>query len=81
MKKNYIQPAIISELPYSVERPICASLDETQNFSDFGLRNHPYGHNNWVDEGHPTQPVGIEDNNGIISSMTKGRGGDWGSIW
>lgn len=81
MKKNYIQPAIISEIPYSVERPICASIESSNNYADWGLRDHPYGHNNWVDEGYKSQPVTIEDNNGTIDSQTKGRGSDWGTIW
>ena len=79
MKKNYIQPQITESVRYSLERPLCVS---TSGYAGtWGATNHPFANDAWYNENWGKEPVGISNDYTGIDSQTKGRGGDWGSIW
>ncbi len=79
MKKNYIQPEIIATLRYEMEKPLCQSNGmRLQSFGNNDV-NNKYSNSDWVNQGL-TSDI-IENDNGVLSSSAKGRGGDWGSIW
>jgi hypothetical protein len=78
MKKNYIQPEIITSLRYEMEQPLCQSGYRLQSFGNNDV-NNKYSNSDWVNQGLPSDI--IENDNGVLSSSAKGRGGDWGSIW
>ena len=78
MKKNYIQPEILGTIRYSLETPLCGSNDK----ASWGNKTSKYGNSNWFNEPLiESEAVDIGEDNGEINSQTKGRGGDWGSIW
>ena len=80
MKKNYIQPEITASIHYSLEKPLCISGDK----SVWGGKSGTHVNPDWFNEGFFKSQgdlVGIEGDAGTIDSQTKGRGGDWGSIW
>ena len=84
MKKNYIQPEIITSLRYEMEKPLCGSLIRSEQHGNFVTTD--YSNGLWFNEGHndrssATSVIGIENDNGVLDSQTKGRGSDWGSIW
>ena len=79
LKKNYIQPQVTASIRYSLEKPLCGSFDK----ATWGGTSGNFANPNWLNEGHTDEGdyVGIQGNAGTINSQTKGRGGDWGSIW
>ena len=79
MKKNYIQPQITASVRYSLEKPLCASQDfgKAATWGSSGK----FGNDEWINESFGREPVGIGSDYSGIDSQTKGRGGDWGSIW
>ena len=81
MKKNYIQPQIIASVRYSLEKPLC--LSDVKNKSSWGLNDdNKFTHKEWYQEGYDISgPIDFTEDDGDLSSMSKGRGGDWGSIW
>ena len=84
MKKNYIQPEIITSLRYEMEKPLCVSGgSRNSNFGVFG--GSDYANKDWYNQGFEQSSVDskvpIENDNGFLDSQTKGRGGDWGTIW
>jgi len=84
MKKNYIQPEITTSLRYEMEKPLCGSLIRSEQHGNFVTTD--YSNGLWFNEGHndrssATSVIGIENDNGVLDSQTKGRGSDWGSIW
>jgi len=83
MKKTYIQPQITASIRYSLEKPLCVSGDA----ANFGNLTDKHATSEYFNEGYRTSNpqmsdvIGIGKSNGDIDSQTKGRGGDWGSIW
>ena len=79
MKKNYIQPEIITSIRYEIEKPLCGSLDK----ATWGGTTGNFANPDWLNEGHTNEGpyVGIEGDAGTIDSQTKGRGAGWGNIW
>ena len=83
MKKNYIQPEITASLRYEVEKPLCIS---TRSVQIGNYQTTEYSNGKWFNEGYNNSSADASitiagDDNGILSSSTKSRGGDWGSIW
>ena len=84
MKKIYIQPVIITSLRYEMEKPLCGSTGQRdwnvglQAGSDYA---NPKYFNEGYDQSSQSSTITIENDNGNLNSMTKGRGSDWGSIW
>lgn len=79
MKKNYIQPEIITSLRYEMEKPLCGSITRAAQWGNKVTTD--YNNGAWFNEGHPGDIIMADDDAGTIDSQTKGRGGDWGSIW
>ena len=84
MKKNYIQPEIITSLRYEMEKPLCVSGgSRNSNFGVFG--GGDYANADWYNQGYDQSSadskVPIENDNGFLNSQSKGRGSDWGTIW
>ena len=80
MKKIYIQPEIIATLRYEMEKPLCESGLRKGSHGNNDL-NNKYSNSDWFNQGLETPSAVIENDNGFLDSQTKGRGGDWGSIW
>ena len=80
MKKNYIQPEIITSLRYEMEQPLCLSGYRMSSHGNNDV-NNKYSNGNWFNEGLNLPTENIENDNGELNSSAKGRGGDWGSIW
>ena len=85
MKKIYIQPEIITSLRYEMEKPLCGSITGTRSTQYGNFETTEYSNGRWFNEGYsPTDATSVViagDDNGVLSSSAKGRGGDWGSIW
>ena len=85
MKKNYIQPEIIASLRYEMEKPLCGSITGTRSTQYGNFETSSYSNGRWFNEGYsPTDATSVViagDDDGDLSSTTKSRGGDWGSIW
>ena len=81
MKKNYIQPEIIATLRYEMEKPLCVSGGSRMSSHGNNDANNKYSNSDWFNQGLGTPSEAIENDNGFLDSQTKGRGGDWGSIW
>ena len=85
MKKNYIQPEIITSLRYEMEKPLCVSIKGTRSAQWGNFETTEYSNGRWFNEGHaPTDATSVViagDDEGDLSSTAKGRGGDWGTIW
>ena len=80
MKKNYIQPEIITSLRYEMENLCQTSGDRLQQIGNNDPMNK-YSNPKWYNEGWTSPSETVENDNGVLSSSAKGRGGDWGSIW
>ena len=81
MKKNYIQPEIIASLRYGMEQPLCQSGGyRLQSFGNNDA-NNKYSNSDYVNQGWALPTENIGNDNGELNSSTKGRGGDWGTIW
>lgn len=80
MKKNYIQPEVIASLRYEMEKPLCMSGDRMFSVGNNDV-NNKYSNSDWFNQGYSIPSAPIENDNGILSSQTKERGSDWGSIW
>ena len=80
MKKNYIQPEIITSLRYEMEKPLCQSAYRMQSFGNNDA-NNKYSNSDWFNQGWALPTEQIENDNGVLSSQTKDRGADWGTIW
>lgn len=81
MKKNYIQPEVIASLRYEMEKPLCVSGGSRMSSHGNNDANNKYSNGNWFNEGLNLPTEQIENDNGVLSSSAKERGGDWGSIW
>ena len=83
MKKNYIQPEITASVRYSLEGPLCVSIQRAGQWGN--SETTEYSNGAWFNEGHaPTDATSVViagDDEGDLSSTAKGRGGDWGTIW
>ena len=83
MKKNYIQPEITASVRYSMECPLCVSIQRAGQWGN--SETTEYSNGAWFNEGYTNKSsdaiVIAGDDAGSIDSQTKGRGGDWGSIW
>ena len=83
MKKNYIQPEITASVRYSMECPLCGSILRSAQWGNH--EKSSYSNSAWFNEGYTNKSsdaiVIAGDDAGSIDSQTKGRGGDWGSIW
>jgi len=88
MKKNYIQPEIIASLRYEMEKPICGTTTTplgTRSAQWGNFETTEYSNGGWFIEGgspkDASSVVMAGDDNGNLSSTTKSRGADWGTIW
>ena len=79
MKKTYIPAEIKVENPVVVTSMICESLTKYNPNAKWGVDSDLGGQ--FPNEGYSMRPTAIEDQSGGFDSQTKGRGGDWGSIW
>ena len=79
MKKNYIQPEIITSLRYEMEKPLCESITRSAQWGN--QEKSSYSNSAWFNEGHSGDIIMAGDDAGSLDSQTKGRGSDWGSIW
>ncbi len=86
MKKIYIQPEVITSLRYEMEKPLCGSTEDGARQAQWGnFETSSYSNGRWFNEGYsPTDAGSIViagGDNGDLSSTTKSRGADWGTIW
>jgi hypothetical protein len=79
MKKTYIPAEIKVENPVVVTSVICQSKTKYEPNAAWGKDKLDGGL--FPNEGYSMRPTAIEDQSGGFDSQTKGRGGDWGSIW
>ena len=84
MKKNYIQPEIITSIRYEMEKPLCVSGGlRKDNFGVYG--GGDYANKDWFNQGYDqsssSASITIENDNGDLDSWAKGRGSNWGDIW
>lgn len=73
MKKVYIPAAMIIELPVAIASMICTSGE-----AKYGNKVESWKTEHWGDLNNVQV---LEDDNASVDTQTKGRGGDWGSIW
>ena len=79
MKKNYIQPEITASVRYSLEGPLCGSIQRAAQWGKSETTD--YSNGAWFNEGHSGDIIMAGDDAGMIDSQTKGRGSNWGDIW
>lgn len=82
MKKNYIHPVVTVNTLYTLEKLLSNSVTSAR-YGAWGNATSSHGNADWVNEGYKDQGsiIRINNDDGEISTQSKGRGSDWGSIW